>query len=118
MITRLQIHNAPHIQGLPRNRHGAPIRREPCQLCGAPTVPSLAGGYCVDCVEDDGKVTFSAGRWRATPAARARRTMQLLGNLAYELVYALPLAIRDDWREHRAIVAARQAAEKGFSDCA
>ena len=85
------------------------IVKQPCRLCGAPTVPSIADGFCVDCIEDDA-VIFRDGDWVATPAARARRTGRLLWLLASEIVLLFPRMVRDDWRAHRAIVAARRRA--------
>ena len=85
------------------------IVKQPCRLCGAATVPSIADGFCVDCIEDDA-VIFRDGDWVATRAARIRRAGQLLRLLATEIMLALPRGVRDDWRAHRAIVAARRRA--------
>ena len=90
------------------------ISRIPCRLCGAPTVAHIADGFCVDCIEGDG-VIYRDGDWVATPGARARRTVRLLGVLLVELVMMFPRMVRDDWRAHRDAVAARQAREQALT---
>lgn len=72
-----------------------------CRLCE--TVPTLAGGFCVECLED-GLVEFRGGAWRVV-----RPVWWMLAlTLAAELAMALPMAIRDDWRAHLAAVVERK----------
>ena len=71
------------------------IVKQPCRLCGAPTVASIADGFCVDCIEDDA-VIFRDGDWVATPAARIRRARAVAEAVGARVVLALPRGVRDD----------------------
>jgi hypothetical protein len=70
-----------------------------CRLCGM--VPTLAGGFCVECLED-GLVEYRRGSWRVVQPVWWTLALTLM----VELALALPRAIRDDWRAHLAAVAA------------
>ena len=83
------------------------IARIPCRLCAAPAAP-IAGGFCVDCVEDGHAVWVDNVGWRATPAATRRANRGLWRVLLVELVMLFPRMVRDDWRAHQAAVAARR----------
>ena len=92
----------------------AEIARIPCRLCSAPAAP-IAGGFCVDCVEDGHAVWVDNVGWRATPAATRRAHRGLWRVLLVELAMMLPRMVRDDWREHRGMVAARRAREQALA---
>ena len=93
----------------------AEIVRIPCRLCAAPAAP-IAGGFCVDCVEDGHAVWVDNVGWRATPAAARRANLGLWRVLLVELALLFPRMVRDDWRAHRDAVAARVARERALGE--